>query len=49
VALTSIEWRIIQDYLNRIVNAIDNSSPGSFQTVDYGTFDHWRKGAKDYK
>jgi hypothetical protein len=38
VALSSIGWRIIQDYLHRIVNAIDSAAPGSFQAVDCGTF-----------
>jgi hypothetical protein len=38
VALSSIEWRIIEDYLQRIVAAVDSAAPGSFQAVDCGTF-----------
>ena len=38
VALSSIEWRIVKDYLQRIVAAVDGAAPGSFQTVDCGTF-----------
>ena len=38
VALSSVEWRILKDYLPQIVNAIDNAAPGSFQAVDCGTF-----------
>ena len=38
VALSAVEWRIIKDYLERIVAAVDNAAPGSFQAVDCGTF-----------
>ena len=38
VALSAIEWRIIKDYLKRIVTAVDNAAPGSFQAVECGTF-----------
>ncbi len=38
VALSSIEWRIIKDYLHRIIAAVDSAAPGSFQAVDCGTF-----------
>ncbi len=38
VALSSIEWRILRDYLPRILAAVDNAAPGSFQAVDCGEF-----------
>lgn len=38
VALSSVEWRIISNYLPRIVAAIDKALPGSFQRVDCGMF-----------
>jgi hypothetical protein len=45
VALSSVEWRIIKDYLTEIVAAIDGVRPGSFQTVECGAFS--RKKAID--
>jgi hypothetical protein len=38
VALSTVEWPIIKDYLQRITAAIDSAGPGSFQVVDCGTF-----------
>ncbi|MGA7416307.1 MAG: hypothetical protein WBW33_37905 [Bryobacteraceae bacterium] len=38
VALSSVEWRIIKDYLPQIIAAVDNAASGSFQTVYCGTF-----------
>ena len=38
VALSSIEWRIIEDYLPQIVAAVDSAAAGSFQEVNCGTF-----------
>jgi predicted nuclease of predicted toxin-antitoxin system len=38
IALSAIEWRIIKNHLARIVAAVDNAAPGSFQVVDCGTF-----------
>lgn len=38
VCLSSVEWRILRNYLPVIVAAIDNAAPGSFQAVDCGTF-----------
>ena len=38
VALSAIEWRIVKDYLQRIIVAVDRAAPGTFQTVDCGTF-----------
>jgi hypothetical protein len=38
VALSSVEWEILQHHLPLIIAAIDNASPGSFQAVDCGTF-----------
>jgi hypothetical protein len=38
VALSSVEWEILKNCLPRIVTAIENALPGSFQEVDCGTF-----------
>jgi hypothetical protein len=38
VALSSVEWRILQKFLERILAAIDSAVPGSFQEVQCGTF-----------
>ena len=38
VALSCIEWRIVKDYLQRIITAVDSAAPGSFQAVDCGMF-----------
>ena len=38
VALSSIEWRIIKNYLPEIVHAVNAATPGSFQTLNCGTF-----------
>jgi hypothetical protein len=38
VALSSVEWRIVKDYLPRILAAVDSAAPGSFQVVDCGAF-----------
>jgi len=38
IALSSVEWRIVKNHLIRIMKAIDNVNPGSFQTVDCGVF-----------
>jgi hypothetical protein len=38
VALSSVEWRIIKDYLPQIIAAVDSARSGSFQAVDCGTF-----------
>lgn len=38
VALSSVEWRIVKNHLPRIVAALENAVPGSFQAVDCGTF-----------
>jgi hypothetical protein len=38
VALTSVEWRIVKDYLTEIVAAVDCAMPGSFKKVECGTF-----------
>lgn len=39
VALSSVEWDILKNYLPLIIAAIDNARPGSFQEVDCGSFD----------
>jgi len=38
VALSSVEWGIIRNYLPSIIAAIENALPGSFQEVDCVTF-----------
>lgn len=38
ITLSSVEWRIIKNHLPKIVTAIDNAAPGSFQAVSCGTF-----------
>ena len=38
VALSSVEWRILKDYLPQIIAAVDSAVPGSFQAVECGTF-----------
>ncbi len=38
VQLSSVEWRILKNYLPKISEAIDNAAPGSFQAVDCGAF-----------
>ena len=42
VALTAIQLPLIKESLPRIIAAIDNSTPGSFQAVDCGTFSRKR-------
>ena len=38
VALSAIQLPIIRENLRKIIAAIDNAAPGSFQTVECGTF-----------
>jgi hypothetical protein len=38
VALSTVEWRIIKDHLQRISAAVDNAVPGTFQAVECRTF-----------
>jgi hypothetical protein len=38
VALSAIQLPIIKNNLPKIIAAIDNAAPGSFQTIDCGTF-----------
>jgi predicted nuclease of predicted toxin-antitoxin system len=38
IALSTNNWPIIKDHVLRILAAIDAAAPGSFQTVDCGTF-----------
>jgi hypothetical protein len=38
VALSAIQLPIIKKHLPKIIAAIDNASPGTFQAVDCGTF-----------
>lgn len=38
VVLSSIDWHILKDSLPKIIAAIDNAAPGSFQRVECGVF-----------
>lgn len=38
VTLTAIQLPIIRNHLLKIIAALDNATPGSFQVVDCGTF-----------
>ena len=38
VVLSSIDWHILKNNLSLILTAIDSATPGSFQTVECGTF-----------
>jgi hypothetical protein len=38
VVLSSVEWRLLKNYLPQIVAAIESAVPGSFQAVECGTF-----------
>jgi hypothetical protein len=40
--LSTVEWRIVSDFLTKIVAAVDCAAPGSFQAVDCGTFSRKR-------
>lgn len=46
VALTAIQLPIIRDHLPKIIAAINNALPGSFQVVDCGTFSRKSRGAE---
>jgi hypothetical protein len=39
VALSSVEWDILKNYLPLIIAAIDQAVPGTFQEVDCGAFE----------
>ena len=38
VAFSTNNWPIVKNYLSQILTAIDSAAPGSFQTVECGTF-----------
>jgi len=38
VALSAIQLPIIKKHLSRVIAAIDNATPGSFQVVECGSF-----------
>jgi len=44
VALSAIQLPIIKTHLPKIIAAIDDAAPGSFQTVDCGTFSRKKPG-----
>jgi hypothetical protein len=42
IALSANNWPIIREYMPRILAAIDEALPGSFQAIDCGTFSRKR-------
>ena len=44
IALSAIQLPIIKQNLSKIITAIDNALPGSFQVVDCGTFSRRKPG-----
>jgi predicted nuclease of predicted toxin-antitoxin system len=42
ITMSSVEWRLVKNYLRQIAEAIDKATPGSFQAVDCGTFSRKR-------
>jgi predicted nuclease of predicted toxin-antitoxin system len=44
VSLSTNNWPIIKNYVPKIFAAIDSAMPGSFQTVDCGTFSRKKPG-----
>lgn len=38
IVLSSIDWHILKNDLPKIIAAIDNATPGSFQALDCGAF-----------
>jgi predicted nuclease of predicted toxin-antitoxin system len=38
VAMSSVEWHIVKDHLQAVIAAINKATPGSYQSVDCGTF-----------
>jgi hypothetical protein len=42
IAMSSVEWHIVKSHTQKIIDAISNATPGSFQTVDCGTFSRKR-------
>ncbi len=38
IVLSAVEWRIIKDHVAEIVAAVDEAAPGTFQSVNCGTF-----------
>jgi hypothetical protein len=45
IAMSSVEWRIVENHLQQILKALDSAVPGSFQAVDCGTFSRKRTSA----
>lgn len=43
IVLSAVEWRIIKDYAADIVAAVDEAVPGTFQSVNCGTFGGGRR------
>jgi predicted nuclease of predicted toxin-antitoxin system len=43
IVLSAVEWRIIRDYVTEIVVAVDEAVPGTFQSVNCGTFGRGRR------
>jgi len=47
VALSANNWPIVKDYVPQILGAIDNAVPGSFQSVECGTFSRKKAPGED--
>lgn len=46
IALSALQLPIIKKNLSKVIDAIDSALPGSFQTVDCGTFSRRKPPAK---
>jgi len=42
VAMSSVEWHIVKNHLQTVIDAMDRAAPGSYQAVDCGTFSRKR-------
>ncbi len=47
VALSTVEWRILQHHLKVILAAVERAVPGSFQSVNCGAFSRKRTSRVD--
>ena len=44
IALSTNNWPIVKGYVPQILDAIEKATPGTFQTVDCGTFSRKKPG-----
>jgi predicted nuclease of predicted toxin-antitoxin system len=47
ITLSAQNWQSVRDNVHKIQVAVDNSTPGSFQAVDCGTFSRRRTPGRD--